>query len=131
MFIIEYENITKRVRGLRNGMTPSERLVWETLRGRRLCGYKFRRQHPIFVNISTNGHKTYYIIDFYCTELRLAVEIDGPIHEEQVEYDMRRDQLLREKGIHVVRIKNEGVSATNNVIDTISAAIKSITKSQT
>lgn len=128
MFVREYENITDRVRRLRNEMTPSERKLWDVLKGRRLFGQKFRRQHPIFVNISASGHKTYYIIDFYCTELRLAVEVDGPVHETQVEYDHRRDNLLRSKGIRVIRITNEEVSDINFTIKVITEAITQITK---
>jgi very-short-patch-repair endonuclease len=128
MFVREYENVTDRVRRLRNEMTPAERKLWDVLKGRRLFGHKFRRQHPIFVNISASGHKTYYIIDFYCTELRLAVEVDGPVHETQVEYDHRRDNLLRSKGIRVVRITNEEVSDINFTIKVITEAITQITK---
>jgi very-short-patch-repair endonuclease len=128
MFVREYENITERVRRLRNGMTPSERQVWSLLKGRQLRGYKFRRQHPIVVDVGENGHKTYYIVDFYCTELKLAIEIDGPVHDGRLDYDRRRDQMLRDKGISVVRIKNESVSATESFIDAISAAIVATTK---
>ena len=128
MFVWEYENVTDRVRRLRNEMTPSERKLWNVLKGKRLSGHKFRRQHPIFVNISASGHKTYYIIDFYCTELRLAVEVDGPVHETQVEYDHRRDNLLRSKGVRVVRITNEEVSDINFTIKVITEAITQITK---
>ena len=131
MFVREYENITERVRRLRNGMTPSERQVWSLLKGKQLRGWKFRRQHPIVVDVGENGHKTYYIIDFYCTGLKLAVEIDGPVHDDRLDYDRRRDQLLRDKGIHVVRIKNEVASSTKDVIDAVSAAITAITKSKT
>ena len=129
MFVREYENITERVRRLRNGMTPSERQVWSLLKGKQLRGYKFRRQHPIVVDVNS-GHKTYYIIDFYCTELKLAAEIDGPVHDDRLDYDRRRDQLLRDKGIYTVRIKNEMVSESKVVINAILEAIKAITKSQ-
>jgi very-short-patch-repair endonuclease len=110
-------------------MTPSERQVWSLLKGKQILGYKFRRQHPIVVDVNS-GHKTYFIIDFYCTELKLAVEIDGPVHDDRVDYDSRRDQLLQGKGIQVVRIKNEMVSESKVVINVISAVIKAITKSQ-
>jgi very-short-patch-repair endonuclease len=128
MFVTEYENITERVRRLRRNVTPSEQVMWEVLKGRRLFGHKFRRQHPIFINISASGHKTYYIIDFYCTELKLAVEVDGPVHETQVEYDRRRDNLLRSKGIRVVRITNEEVSDIDFTTKAITEAITQITK---
>jgi len=131
MFIKEYENITIRVRRLRADMTPSERQIWNILKGRRLLGHKFRRQHPIFVNISQNGHRTYYIIDFFCAELKLAVEIDGSIHAEQIDYDLNRDKMLQSKGIHVLRILNEEVSNLESVSQTLHETIRLITKNKT
>src|SRR5690606_25673269 len=107
MIIREYENITERVRKLRNNMTPSENRVWDILKRRHLMGQKFRRQHPIVVDRHINGYKTYYIVDFYCTTLKLAIEIDGPIHNDQQQYDEKRDHFLRQKRIHVFRISND------------------------
>ncbi len=71
--------------------------MWSSLRARRLFGYKFRRQHPV-------GR---FILDFYCAEKRLALEIDGPTHSPG--RDARRDRLLNSAGIKVVRIGNEDV----------------------
>jgi very-short-patch-repair endonuclease len=56
---------------------PAERMLWECLRARLLAGFKLRRQHPIGI----------YIVDFYCAEARLVIEIDGGIHYQQVEAD--------------------------------------------
>ena len=69
-----------RSRELRQPLTPAERKLWTMLRNRNLAGYKFRRQHLI-------GH---FIVDFYCAQVRLVVEIDGDIHSRQVEYDAAR-----------------------------------------
>ena len=86
----------KRARGLRRRMTLPEVLLWETLRGRRLDGLKFRRQHPIGP----------YILDVYCPSAKLAVELDGTGHEtaDQTRRDQIRDRWLREQGVHVLRL---------------------------
>jgi adenine-specific DNA-methyltransferase len=74
--------------------------MWrEVLQGRQLAGYKFVRQKPI----------AEYIVDFYCAELKLAVEIDGDTHAEQAEYDARRTERIRALGIRLVRYSNRDV----------------------
>lgn len=91
--------IHKRARELRKRLTPSEKILWESLKGKSFDGYKFRRQHPIYK----------FIADFYCHELKLVIEIDGGIHDslDQIEYDLGRTFELRELGLQVLRIKNE------------------------
>ena len=73
----------KRAKRLRDNMTRQELGLWLYLKNRQLGGFKFRRQHPVGP----------YILDFYCAELRLAVEIDGEVHghPDQVAHDQRRD----------------------------------------
>jgi very-short-patch-repair endonuclease len=85
-------------RGLRELSTPAEKVLWEELRNRRLGGFKFRRQHPILD----------YILDFYCKEKQLAVEIDGSIHgvAEIHEKDTQRASRLIKHGIHILRFRN-------------------------
>ena len=82
-------------------MTEAEKILWEALRNRKLIGAKFRRQHPISV----------FILDFYCHEYKLVVEIDGGVHEdvEVKEYDKGREEELRELKLKVIRFKNEEV----------------------
>jgi very-short-patch-repair endonuclease len=94
------ETVTN-ARQLRKAMTPPEARLWVALRGRRLAGLKFRRQHPIGA----------YVLDFYCPRLRLAVEVDGMDHaiEEQRDRDKHRDQWLRRFGIRVCRIPSWAV----------------------
>ena len=87
-------------RQLRKEQTAEERIIWELLRDRRYMNLKFRRQHDI------DG----FIVDFYCHEARLVVEIDGKIHDKQKDYDLLRQSLIEEKGIRVVRITNEEVN---------------------
>jgi very-short-patch-repair endonuclease len=85
-----------RARDLRRRMTPPEVIVWEMLRGGRLDGIRFRRQHPIGP----------YILDFYCSIARLAVEIDGIGHDaaDRARHDERREAWLTEQGVRVLRI---------------------------
>jgi very-short-patch-repair endonuclease len=82
-------------RALRRLSTPSERRMWELLRGRRCLGLKFRRQQVI------RG----FIVDFYCAQLRIALEIDGGVHAEpdQRAWDNERTALLARSNIQVLR----------------------------
>ncbi len=86
--------IAEAARRLRQAQSPPEALLWERLRARRLCGAKFRRQHPIGP----------CVVDFYCPEARLAVEVDGRFHEDQPEEDAQRERVLAEAGIRVMRL---------------------------
>ena len=90
----------QRARDLRREMTTEERLLWEQLRGNWLRGFHFRRQQII------EG----FIVDFYCHEAGLVVEVDGPVHEKQVDYDTERDRVLSERDLRILRIKNEDVT---------------------
>lgn len=86
---------------LRNNSTPAEQLLWKFLHKRYFLGLKFRRQHSV-------GN---YILDFYCPEIRLAIELDGYSHslKEQFQYDEERTHKLKEEGIRVMRFSNEEV----------------------
>ena len=88
---------TQRVRELRHTQTEAERLAWHLLRDRRI-GPKFRRQYPI----------ENFVLDFYCCELRLALELDGGVHSQpsQMKKDAAKDALLRKLGVHVLRLPN-------------------------
>jgi very-short-patch-repair endonuclease len=94
---------------LRKNLTPEERIMWDLLRNRRMMGYKFLRQHPIKV-WETNGRYHFYYADFYCSEKKLVVEIDGLIHSMQEDYDQARDHVMLELRLTVVRITNEEVN---------------------
>ena len=95
-------------RQLRKQQTDAENLLWYLLRGRRFCGFKFRRQYP------TCG----YILDFYCHDAGLAVELDGGGHldEEQRLYDEERTKVLVSAGIRVVRFWNNDVLNSLEVV---------------
>ena len=103
-------NIKDKARGLRKNMTSTEKTLWSRLRRRNQNGVYFRRQHPFGI----------YILDFYCFEANLAIEIDGEIHLAQKEYDKERTDYLVSSGLKVLRFKNEDVeNRLEWVIDTI------------
>src|SRR5512145_2378990 len=87
-----------RRRRLRKDSTDAERLVWSHLRGRGVKGFKFRRQHALGP----------FILDFYCVERRLGIELDGGQHFEPAvqAYDRRRTAFISEKGISLLRFSN-------------------------
>lgn len=88
-------------RELRQVETETEKIMWESLRGRRLNGLKFRRQHPY----------EHYVLDFFCVEHQLVVELDGSVHDvlDQAAYDEDRTRFLNEHGLRVIRFRNEEV----------------------
>jgi very-short-patch-repair endonuclease len=79
-------------------MTLAQKILWQELRGNKLRVH-FRRQQII------GG----FIVDFYCHKAELVVEVDGDIHDLQREDDARREKVLREMGLRVVRFGNEEV----------------------
>ncbi|HYC68988.1 endonuclease domain-containing protein [Brevundimonas sp.] len=102
----------ERARALRRRLSPPEARLWVQLRRRRLRGLKFRRQHPIGP----------YILDFYCAEARLAVEVDGQCHDQpnRIAHDRRRTAWLREQNIRVMRLAAESVRVhLDDVLDFI------------
>jgi len=96
-------------RELRKESTEAEKLLWAELRNRKLNGLKFRRQHPL----------DKFIVDFYCNEKKLVVELDGDVHDQKVnnEYDEARTAMLAGLNIIVLRFKNEDV--INNMKDVL------------
>jgi leucyl-tRNA synthetase len=117
-----YHGITSLARDLRINQTPSEIIIWNILRRRKLSSYKFLRQHPIFYRVNKNWVE-FFIADFYCAKLQLIIEVDGKIHENQKEYDKERDAKLLEKGISVARIKNEEVDDIKKITVTLNQII--------
>ncbi|MBM3124612.1 MAG: endonuclease domain-containing protein [Chloroflexi bacterium] len=89
----------KRARALRKELTPAERKLWACLRGNKLMGSSFRRQHAI-------GK---YIADFCSIKDKLVIELDGSQHLEQEEYDEERTEYFRSKGYKVLRFWNHQV----------------------
>ncbi|MBP7735134.1 MAG: endonuclease domain-containing protein [Spirochaetes bacterium] len=102
--------VVQLARDMRNNMTDSERLLWERLKSKKVGGYKFRCQHPIYR----------YILDFYSDEKLLAVELDGDIHKERKDYDDYRDEFMKSLGIRTLRFRNDEVmNDLDAVIDEI------------
>ncbi len=80
-------------RNLRNNSTLSEVLLWDMLKKRQMLGYQFMRQKPI-------GN---FIVDFYCSNLKLIIEIDGETHDYKLTEDVERQQWLEQYGLTVLR----------------------------
>ncbi|NJL54205.1 DUF559 domain-containing protein [bacterium] len=93
------KRMTEIARTFRKEPTRSESILWQAIRGQPLDGRKFRRQQPVGA----------FVLDFYCADERLAVEVDGKIHESQQEADRQRQEILEELGIRFVRISAEQV----------------------
>ncbi len=113
-----FKIIKERAQGLRNNMTESERLLWKELRGRKVLGLRFLRQHPVIYKGNLRRYN-YFITDFYCDKKRMIIEIDGPIHEKSQEYDQFRDSELHDMGFHILRIKNNELKNMQDVVNRI------------
>jgi very-short-patch-repair endonuclease len=99
LFASERPGLLATARQLRKAPTPAEATIWSLLRGKQLSRLKFRRQHAV------EG----YIVDFYCHEKRLCVELDGEVHlgADKVARDSERDGYLRLRGYKILRIQNQ------------------------
>ena len=104
--------IFEKAKELRNKMTPTEQILWEELKGKKVCGVRFRRQHPIDI----------FIVDFYCHEALLVIEVDGKIHLQQKDYDDGRTAEIEKFDIEVIRFTNQEVESD------LKGVIQSITK---
>lgn len=98
---MDRETRTARSRQLRQRQTFAETKLWQAIRGRRLDGLKFLRQHPI----------DRYFADFACEKARLVIELDGGIHEDddQASYDLVRQREIESLGWFVLRFLNDEV----------------------
>jgi|GEM_PF-832995 len=96
----------ERAKPLRREMTPPERVLWSHLRAGRCFGIKFRRQHPM-------GD---YILDFYCHDAGLDIEIDGRAHDHRQGRDRRRDEWLCAQGVEVLRIPAWKISRDHHAV---------------
>ena len=108
------------VRQLRRDQTDPEKLLWYSLRNRRLFGLKFRRQYPFGP----------YVLDFYCHEYKLCVELDGGQHYESagIQHDVQRQAFLVSHGIHTLRFSNrEVLQNLEGVLLQIARSVKTLT----
>ena len=104
--------ILERARKMRKEPSGPEAKLWYFMKGKNLGGFRFRRQHPI----------DRFIVDFYCHETKLVVELDGNSHAEQREYDAIRTAWLESKGYTVIRFwNNQVVQDTESVLQLILA----------
>lgn len=111
--------LIEKARVLRKSMTEAETILWNHLRRKVMEGFRFRRQHPI----------RRFILDFYCHPLRLAIEADGDVHDnqDQAEYDEGRTAELEKLGITVLRFRNEEILHNPDfVLDTIQSIVLSL-----
>ena len=84
----------------------AEMILWQSLR-RQGLGFRFRRQQPF--RIKLGDYTRVFIADFYCSQKKLAIEVDGKIHEAQADYDKIRDQLILSLGVTVLRFSNTAI----------------------
>jgi very-short-patch-repair endonuclease len=105
-------------KALRQNMTPAEATLWRALKGRGTGGLKFRRQQGIGP----------FILDFYCPEHRLGIELDGSSHDYKYVYDEKRTEYLREQGIRILRYSNHQVFTS---LDAVLAEIVNAAKEDT
>ena len=109
-----WQRLVPAAREKRRQPTQAEKVLWERLRNRQLNGAKFRRQDVI------GG----YIVDFYCPEAGLVVEVDGPIHEETRREDAGRQRYLEGLCVRVIRFTNDAVlTELDRVLDMIGRAL--------
>ncbi|MBE0410320.1 MAG: DUF559 domain-containing protein [Anaerolineales bacterium] len=107
--------IQERARELRKDMTPAEKKLWSNLRNGQICGAHFRKQHPVGP----------FIIDFFCAKAKLAIEVDGGVHQSQIDYDLERSKwLVENKGYKILRFTNDQIESNiESVIEKIIAAL--------
>jgi very-short-patch-repair endonuclease len=120
--IIPYNpGLKERARTLRKNMTRAEVLLWMKLKGKQMCGYDLDRQRPL----------DEYIVDFYCKELRLAIEIDGWSHALKGARDVARQKRLESLGVRFLRFtEQEVVADSQSVTDQIEMWIQQQTARQ-
>ena len=109
--------LKERARELRKNSTKTEIFLWTKLRKKQVLNFDFDRQVPI----------DHFIVDFYCKELMLAIEIDGSSHDGKLEYDIFREEKLNKLGIFILRFTNEDILYNMNTV--ISKIKKVITES--
>jgi len=109
------EQLIRFAKSMRRQPTNAEAIIWATLRGARMQGFKFKRQQPIGA----------YIVDFVCFECGLVVEIDGGQHADDVSADQYRTQWLQSQGFRVLRFwNNEVIERRDDVLESIIRALR-------
>ena len=121
--IIPYNSRLKAyARQLRRNMTLAEVLLWKDLKGKKMLGYDFDRQRSL----------DEYVVDFYCKDLHLAIEIDGQSHDFKPDQDAQRQKRLERYGVHFLRFWDYQVKHDKGaVLKTIEQWIRQHEKSST
>lgn len=112
-------SVVSHAKDMRTAPTEAEEKLWNLVRSRAIDGLYFRRQRPV-------GR---FIIDFYCEQLRLGIELDGSVHhsDEEQEYDRCRDEELEARGVHILRFSNEvALKSPQMIVSAIRNAAKNI-----
>lgn len=114
MFYGANKKVFKKAFMLRACETETEKLLWQRLNKNQLCGFRFKRQHPI----------AHFVVDFYCHKAKLVIELDGEYHnkKEQQRYDDNRTEILAGLGLRILRFSDE------NVIQNIDGVVETIKK---
>ena len=118
-FLYNHKTLKDRRRELRKNQTPTEKLLWKRISGDKIQGLRFLRQYSVGP----------YILDFYCPKLRLAVEVDGGVHneEEAKAYDLDREKYLESLDITTIRFWNDDVlNNTKKVLKELQDKIKQL-----
>ena len=95
------KRVQEYAKELRNNLTSAEAVLWEMIKQKQIEGRKFRRQHSI----------NNYILDFYCSTEKLGIELDGQGHYNAIQYenDRIREDILKQKGIKIIRFENKEI----------------------
>ncbi len=120
---MKYEQIIEITQKLRRIVTLEEKRLWKYLRRKQLEGRKFLRQHTIIYD-SVGDEHFFYVPDFYCFKENLAIELDGKTHDFKKGKDNRRDGILKDMGIKVLRFKNEELNDVVSVLERIKKEFK-------
>ena len=118
--IIPYNPKLKELaRDLRNNSTPGEIRLWQELKAKQFLGYGFHRQKPLLN----------YIVDFYCAELNLVIEVDGRYHEEITDQDLKRTEELEQQQLTILRFTEQEVQTDMfNVLRTLEIYVDALTR---
>ena len=114
--------IKQIVRQLRKNQTNSENILWQSIRSRKINNRRFIRQYPI--SFEYDNLSRLFILDFYCKELKLGIEVDGAIHDHQQEYDRLREYIINSFDINIIRFTNDQIE---NNLEQVLLKLKELT----
>jgi len=109
-------------RDLRKQSTEAENFFWEVVRRKQISGKKFYRQYPIYYDIT--GKESFYIVDFYCRQEKLIIELDGQYHQYSLKKDKERTEILKFLGLRILRFNNDEI--INNINEVLAIVKENI-----